>query len=122
MVSAKNAMLILTIIAPIAICLGAVYRIGDASGWHPMFDYKKFEYNAILHNVKEKVDIYVHETSSPSPSPVPANSHPMPSSPAAQNSAPTSVSTTNNDSSFHISSHVQIATKFLAMVVLAYFL
>ncbi|MBA0762798.1 hypothetical protein Gotri_012366 [Gossypium trilobum] len=67
MVSPKHVMLMFTIIAPSAICFGAVYRVGDASGWHPMFNYTKwassnkfhvgdtirFEYNAIFHNVKE---------------------------------------------------------------------
>ncbi|XVF21771.1 hypothetical protein REPUB_Repub12eG0118700 [Reevesia pubescens] len=181
MVSAKNVMFMLTIIATFAICFGTVYRVGDASGWHPMFDYKKwtsskkfsvgdiirFEYNAIFHNVKEvtepnyrvcnatkpiatyfsgndsftleqpghryflcgfpnhcnygqKVDIYVQpEDSSPSPSHAPANSYPLPPTPAAQTPAPTGVST-NTASSLQISG-VQIATKFLLMVVLAYF-
>ncbi|KAK6260089.1 Phytocyanin domain - like 3 [Theobroma cacao] len=178
MVSAKNAMFMFTIIAPFAICFGTVYRVGDASGWHPMFDYQKwasskkfcvadtirFEYNAIFHNVKEvtepnyracnatnpiatyytgndsftlkqpghryflcgfpnhckygqKVDIYVHEVSSPSPAP--ANSLPLPPSPAAENPATSSVRT-NSASSIHISI-VQIAIKSVAMVVLAYF-
>lgn len=35
-------MLMFTIIAPFAICFGAVYRVGDASGWHPMFNYTKW--------------------------------------------------------------------------------
>ncbi|XP_022727867.1 mavicyanin-like [Durio zibethinus] len=178
MVSTKNAMFMLTIIAAFAISFGAVYRVGDASGWHPMFDYQKwasskkfyvgdtirFEYNAIFHNVMEvtepnyqacnatkptathysgndsftleqpghryflcgflnhcrygqKVDIYVHGASSPSPAP--AKSLPLPPSPAAENPAPTSV-ITNTASSLQISS-LQIATKCLAMVVLAYF-
>ncbi|XVE77784.1 hypothetical protein DITRI_Ditri13aG0090600 [Diplodiscus trichospermus] len=67
MVSTKNGIFMLTIIASFAISFGAVYRVGDASGWHPIFDYQKwassknfpvgdtirFEYNVIFHKVKE---------------------------------------------------------------------
>ncbi|KAL1156251.1 hypothetical protein V6Z11_A08G079200 [Gossypium hirsutum] len=42
MISPKHVMLMFTIIAPSAICFGAVYRVGDASGWHPMFNYTKW--------------------------------------------------------------------------------
>ncbi|XWS76399.1 hypothetical protein CRYUN_Cryun01aG0172900 [Craigia yunnanensis] len=145
MVSSKNAMLMLTISAHFAICFGTVYRVGDTSGWHPMFDYRKWasskkfcagdtirlqEKTAFLLSLGtatsfadsptiangQKVDIYVREASNPAP----ANSHPLPPSPAAENPAPTSVST-NSASSLPISSLHQIATKSLAMVVLAYF-
>ncbi|KAL4383233.1 hypothetical protein GQ457_15G025170 [Hibiscus cannabinus] len=67
MVSAENAMFISTIIGLFAICFGAVYKVGDASGWHPRFDYHKwassytfyvgdvirFEYNYVFHDVRE---------------------------------------------------------------------
>ncbi|GMJ01316.1 hypothetical protein HRI_003800800 [Hibiscus trionum] len=188
MASAENAVFISTIIGLFATCFGAVYMVGDASGWHPMLDYQKwassktfyvgdivrFEYNSIFHDVREvternykscngtkaisthysgndsfsmerpghryficgfrdhcqhgqKVDIDVHDASSPSPklsprpSPgrAPTSSLPLPPSPTAHNPAPNDGSTESNVSSLHFSS-LLIATKSLALIVLLF--